>query len=107
MESGLHKAAKPWLIRIIAAKVNGVLPLALVELKWKSPAADFTQRIVVNSMHDRKATIAGFAFIALPGGYGAWQEFCEVLTRFQLGLRQKVRGVLILQCELRSTPNHR
>jgi uncharacterized protein (TIGR00730 family) len=34
------------------------------------------------------------AFIALPGGYGTWDEFCEVLTWSQLGLQRKACAVL-------------
>ena len=47
-------------------------------------------------MHERKAVMANLAeaFIALPGGYGTWEEFCEVLTWSQLGLLQKACGVL-------------
>ena len=34
------------------------------------------------------------AFIALPGGYGTFEEFCEVLTWTQLGLHRKPCGIL-------------
>jgi hypothetical protein len=34
------------------------------------------------------------AFIALPGGYGTLEEFCEILTWAQLGLHQKPQGLL-------------
>jgi hypothetical protein len=34
------------------------------------------------------------AFVALPGGYGTFEEFCEVLTWAQLGLHQKPCGLL-------------
>ena len=55
-----------------------------------------TQLIIVDSMHERKAVMANLAeaFIALPGGYGTWEEFCEVLTWSQLGLQQKACAVL-------------
>src|SRR5664280_698393 len=37
---------------------------------------------VVKNMHERKALIAELSdgFIALPGGYGTYEEFCEVLA---------------------------
>jgi len=37
---------------------------------------------VVDSMHERKALMASLAdaFVLLPGGYGSWEEFCEVIT---------------------------
>ena len=34
------------------------------------------------------------AFIALPGGFGTLEEFCEVLTWSQLGLHRKNCGLL-------------
>jgi uncharacterized protein (TIGR00730 family) len=37
---------------------------------------------------------ASDAFIALPGGYGAFEEFCEVLTWSQLGFHAKPCGIL-------------
>src|SRR6185295_9573814 len=51
---------------------------------------------VVESMHERKALMAELsdAFIALPGGYGTFEEFCEVLTWTQLGLHRKPCGIL-------------
>jgi uncharacterized protein (TIGR00730 family) len=51
---------------------------------------------VVKNMHERKALIAELAdgFIALPGGYGTYEEFCEVLAWSQLGYHQKPFGLL-------------
>ena len=34
------------------------------------------------------------AFIALPGGFGTFEEFCEVVTWTQLGLHRKPCGLL-------------
>ena len=50
---------------------------------------------VVNSMHERKAMMAELAdaFVALPGGFGTFEEFCEVVTWTQLGLHQKRCGL--------------
>ena len=55
-----------------------------------------TKLHVVRSMHERKALMADLsdAFIALPGGFGTLEEFCEVLTWAQLGLHAKPCGVL-------------
>jgi hypothetical protein len=55
-----------------------------------------TKMHVVTSMHERKAMMSDLsdAFIALPGGYGTFEEFCEVLTWSQLGLHQKPCGLL-------------
>jgi uncharacterized protein (TIGR00730 family) len=51
---------------------------------------------VVQSMHERKALMADLsdAFVALPGGFGTMEEFCEVLTWSQLGLHVKPCGIL-------------
>ena len=55
-----------------------------------------TKLHVVRSMHERKALMADLsdAFIALPGGFGTLEEFCEVVTWAQLGLHAKPCGVL-------------
>lgn len=55
-----------------------------------------TKMHVVGSMHERKALMSDLsdAFIALPGGFGTFEEFCEVLTWSQLGLHQKPCGLL-------------
>jgi uncharacterized protein (TIGR00730 family) len=47
-------------------------------------------------MHERKALMADLAdaFIAMPGGYGTFEEFCEILTWTQLGLQRKPCGML-------------
>jgi len=46
---------------------------------------------IVGSMHERKALMAELSdgFVALPGGFGTFEEFCEAVTWVQLGLQQK------------------
>ena len=55
-----------------------------------------TKLHVVHSMHERKALMADLsdAFVAMPGGFGTLEEFCEVLTWAQLGLHAKPCGIL-------------
>jgi len=55
-----------------------------------------TKLHIVHSMHERKALMADLsdAFIALPGGFGTLEEFCEVLTWSQLGLHVKPCGIV-------------
>lgn len=55
-----------------------------------------TRLDVVESMHQRKYRLAekADAFIALPGGYGTFEEFFEILTWAQIGLHQKPIGLL-------------
>jgi uncharacterized protein (TIGR00730 family) len=47
-------------------------------------------------MHERKALMADLAdaFVLLPGGFGSWEEFCEVVTWLQLGMHRKPCGIL-------------
>jgi uncharacterized protein (TIGR00730 family) len=47
-------------------------------------------------MHERKALMAELSdgFIALPGGFGTLEEFCEAVTWTQLGLHAKPCGLL-------------
>ena len=51
---------------------------------------------VVKTMHERKALMAELSdgFIALPGGYGTFEEFFEVLAWSQLGWHRKPFGLL-------------
>lgn len=72
----------------------GVIPTFLETKEIAHPS--LTQLHVVESMHDRKALMAKLSdgFIAMPGGYGTLEEFCEVLTWSQLGLHQKPMGLL-------------
>ena len=47
-------------------------------------------------MHERKALMADLAdgFIALPGGYGTFDELFEITTWAQIGLHNKPIGLL-------------
>jgi uncharacterized protein (TIGR00730 family) len=55
-----------------------------------------TELHVVNTMHERKAMMEdrSDAFVALPGGYGTMDEFCEVLSWRQLRIHDKPIGLL-------------
>ena len=72
----------------------GVIPHALVAREIAHTALPDLR--VVGSMHERKATMAELAdgFIALPGGFGTFEEFCEAITWTQLGLHRKRCGLL-------------
>jgi len=75
-------------------EVVGVIPEHLLarEVGHKR----LTKLHVVRSMHERKALMADLsdAFVALPGGFGTLEEFCEVVTWTQLGLHAKPCGIL-------------
>jgi hypothetical protein len=75
-------------------EVIGIIPEALV--KMEVAHGGLTDLRVVKSMHERKALMVDLsdAFIAMPGGYGTLDEFCEVLTWAQLGIHQKPHGLL-------------
>ena len=75
-------------------EVVGVIPKALVALELAHHGTSALW--VVASMHERKARMVDLsdAFLALPGGYGTLDEFCEVLTWAQLGFHAKPCGLL-------------
>jgi len=72
----------------------GVIPHALVARELAHRGVPDLR--VVTSMHERKALMADLsdAFIALPGGFGTFEELCEVITWTQLGLHRKRCGLL-------------
>jgi len=72
----------------------GVIPEAMVAKELAHHG--LTELRVVRSMHQRKALMAELAdaFVALPGGLGTLEEFCEMLTWAQLGLHGKPCGLL-------------
>lgn len=78
-------------------KVIGVIPQALVNKEIAHTG--LTDLRVVGSMHERKSLMADLAdaFIALPGGLGTLEEFCEVVTWTQLGFHRKACGLLNIE----------
>lgn len=75
-------------------EVIGIIPRHLMEKEVEH--AGLTELRVVGSMHERKAMMAELAdaFLALPGGFGTFEEFCEIITWTQLGLQRKPCGIL-------------
>lgn len=75
-------------------EVIGVIPGSLATEEVAH--AGLSKLHVVESMHERKALMADLsdAFIALPGGFGTMDEFCEILTWAQLRIHRKPVGVL-------------
>jgi uncharacterized protein (TIGR00730 family) len=78
-------------------EVTGVIPrsMATREIAFRA-LADLR---IVSSMHERKAAMADLAdgFIALPGGLGTLEEFCEIVTWGQLGIHRKPCGLLNIE----------
>ena len=75
-------------------RITGVIPQSLVAREIAH--ARLTELVVVDSMHARKAIMASRAdaFVALPGGFGTFEEFFEVVTWTQLGVHAKPCGLL-------------
>jgi uncharacterized protein (TIGR00730 family) len=75
-------------------RVIGVIPRRLADREVAH--GGLTELHVVSSMHERKMLMADLsdAFIALPGGYGTFEEFWEAVTWTQLGIHQKPCGLL-------------
>jgi len=77
-------------------EVIGVIPELLLKLELGHTGC--TELIVVDGMHTRKTKMAALAdaFLALPGGWGTWEEMFEAVTWTQLGYHSKPSGVLNL-----------
>jgi hypothetical protein len=75
-------------------EVHGVITRALAGKELAHQG--LTSLTVAETMHERKAAMAdkADAFIMLPGGFGTFDEFFEVVTWTQLGIHVKPCGVL-------------
>ncbi|MEF3304580.1 TIGR00730 family Rossman fold protein [Paenibacillus sp. GYB003] len=75
-------------------EVVGVMPKGL--FRGEMIHTGLTKFCEVNNMHERKAKMYELsdAFIALPGGYGTFEELFEVLSWSQLGIHRKPIGLL-------------
>ena len=75
-------------------RVIGVIPESLMAREVGHPG--LTELRIVKSMHERKALMSDLSdgFIAMPGGFGTFEEFCEVVTWSQLGIQSKPCGLL-------------
>jgi uncharacterized protein (TIGR00730 family) len=75
-------------------QVIGIIPGAVMNREVAHQ--ELTELRVVRSLHERKSEMAELsdAFVALPGGLGTLEAFCELLTWAQLGLHQKPCAIL-------------
>ncbi len=75
-------------------RVTGIIPRDLAEKEVAHE--NLTELHIVGSMHQRKAMMAKLSdgFIAMPGGFGTFEEICEVITWTQLGFQDKPCGIL-------------
>ncbi len=72
----------------------GVIPHFMIERELAHQGLPDLR--IVQSMHERKELMASLsdAFIAMPGGFGTFEELCEAITWTQLGLHRKRCGLL-------------
>ena len=77
-------------------EIVGVIPKAL--LAREIGHEGLTNLHVVGSIHERKKLMADLSdgFVTLPGGYGTFEEFLEVLSWAQLGIHGKPCGLLVV-----------
>jgi uncharacterized protein (TIGR00730 family) len=75
-------------------EVIGVIPDALATKELLHVRVPDMRR--VRDMHERKALMAELAdaFLALPGGFGTFEELFEIVTWAQLGFHRKNVGLL-------------
>ncbi|MBL8760929.1 MAG: TIGR00730 family Rossman fold protein [Phycisphaerae bacterium] len=79
------------------AKGGQVIGIITRFLKGRELAHEgITELRVTETMHERKAMMATLAdaFVALPGGYGTFDEFFEIMAWAQLGIHSKPVGLL-------------
>jgi uncharacterized protein (TIGR00730 family) len=78
----------------LGGHVTGVMPTGLVEREVAH--TNLTEMHIVKDMQERKALMAKLSdgFIALPGGYGTFDELFEVLSWNQLHIVEKPVGLL-------------
>jgi uncharacterized protein (TIGR00730 family) len=102
----VYGGAAVGLMRVVAeacrtggGSVTGVIPDSLVEAEVADRELDDLR--IVGTMHERKAVMAELAagFVALPGGLGTFEEFCEVLTWSQLGLHVPAKPCALLDVD--------
>ncbi|MFD1096547.1 LOG family protein [Salegentibacter chungangensis] len=77
-----------------SGKVTGVIPDFL---KTKEVVhEELPELITTNDMHERKLKMQELSdgFVALPGGFGTFEELFEIITWAQLGLHSKPIGLL-------------
>jgi uncharacterized protein (TIGR00730 family) len=85
-----------------AAIANGVEVIGVITEQLRileRGHSGLTESRTVATMHDRKAMMAGLSdgFIALPGGFGTFEELCEMITWTQLGIHAKPNVVVNIE----------
>jgi uncharacterized protein (TIGR00730 family) len=81
-------------VNAAGGQVHGIIPEPLTPKELSG--APVGKLEVVDSMHTRKARMVELAdgFIAMPGGFGTFEELFETITWCQLGIHAKPIGLL-------------
>lgn len=71
------------------AEVTGVIPERIAEFGLKHP--ELAKVIITKDMRERKATMEKYAdiFVAMPGGFGTFEEIFEIVVAKQLNYHNK------------------
>ncbi len=82
-----------------AALDSGLEVVGIIPERFNVPVLahpGLSEIVIVDSMHSRKNRMAELAdaFIMLPGGFGTFDEFFEILTWAQIGIHTKPIGIL-------------
>jgi len=79
---------------LLGREVIGIIPQAIASREVAHH--HLTELRVVRSMHERKSLMTELSdgFVALPGGFGTFEELFEVITWAQLGIHEKPIGIL-------------
>ncbi len=103
-ESGIRLVYGGGKTGLMGAIANAVLEaggeaIGVIIPSMNTPAvahSTLTRLEIAENMHARKARMHELsdAFIAMPGGYGTWDELFEALTWSQIGSHQKPVGLL-------------
>lgn len=75
-------------------KAIGIMPSGL--FRGEIVHTGLTEFHEVRTMHERKAKMSELSdgFVALPGGYGTFEEIFEVVSWLQIGIHNKPLGLL-------------
>ncbi|MES0340213.1 MAG: TIGR00730 family Rossman fold protein [Anaerolineales bacterium] len=82
-----------------AVLANGGEVIGIIPTMFETPEllhTGLTELIVVDDINTRKTRMAEMsdAFVALPGGFGTFDELFEILTWSQIGLHRNPIGIL-------------
>jgi uncharacterized protein (TIGR00730 family) len=80
----------------VGGAVLGICPTAFMDGGFVDASTSPGTTVFVGTMHERKERMMGAsdAFVALPGGFGTFEEVFEMVTWLQLGIHNKPVALL-------------